>query len=381
MTPAISKHAVPLDASTLRHAATFAGPCITLSVPPLLPGAGEGSTSQVLRSLVQTAAKQVASLRLAEAVPVLKRLEEFAAQLGAYPLEKHGFVLFCSPETSARYEAHDAEAPRLVIASHPYLKPFLSLAYAPKDVFTLCLSRKKLRLYRFAGGICHEVVLPKGVPASLEEAGAFEQPDHTLKNRSSAGPSKGSQTAVSFGTGSEREHLLGREEHFFAMVDRGLRPMLAGKSLLLAGVQEEVAAFRRVSHYEQLLPEDLAGNWDYKSEAELAQAISAAQSLDANRRASAAFEMFSEKLDRTRTLTDPDEILIGAADGRVHQLFIRRGAVTLAKLPPELDRVRLAEEDFANACACETLRHGGEVFELDEADLPSDRPMAAILRF
>lgn len=381
MSPAINKHAAPMDSAALHHTATLAGPCITVTVPAVRPGADEGTPAQILRSLVKQAASQVAALKLAEAVPVLKRLEEFASDLATYPLENWGFALFCSPAASARYLVRDPGAPRVVIGSHPYLEPFLNHAYCPRNAVVLCLSRKELRLFEFLAGVCRHLALPPGLAANYEGAGAFDVPDHRLENRSAAGSSMGARHAVSFGTTSERENRAGHIEHFFALADRAIRPLLANRPLILAGVHEETAAYRRVSHYEHLLDAELAGNWDFKSEAEIASAAEAVLAEEADRFAAQAFVHFEQKLARTRTLTDADEILVSAAEGRVHQLFVRRGSELYAQLPPDLDRVRLPKEDLVNACLSETLRHDGEVYELPQAQLPVERPLAAILRY
>jgi hypothetical protein len=47
----------------------------------------------------------------------------------------------------------------------------------------------------------------------------------------------------------------------------------------------------------------------------------------------------------------------------------------------ELDRFELGDEDLVNAAAVKTLAQGGEVFILPEGAMPSDTPVAAILRY
>jgi hypothetical protein len=182
-------------------------------------------------------------------------------------------------------------------------------------------------------------------------------------------------------TTSEDEHGLGQFEHFLALADQGIRPHLAGRPLILAGSREEIAAYRRISHQEHLLHAELDGNCDFQTEQNLAEAAVGALEKEADRLAALAFAHFEQKLERTRTLTDPEDILLNAAEGRVHQLFLQRGAEHLRKLPRRLDRARLPQEDWVNAAACETLRHKGEVFELAAPLGAAARPLAAILRY
>ena len=318
---------------------------------------------------------------MGKAVPILKRWEEFAAELATHPLANAALALVCSPELLVQYEGTDDQAPRVVIASYPFIRPFVPQARCVRECMVLSLNRKRLRLFEFAAGICRDAQLPIGVPSGLLEAGAFDVPDHQLQNRSPAGMSVGSPAVVTFGTSSEREHRFGHVEHFFALVDAGLHTAFAGRPLLLAGLQEEIAAYRRVTNYGHILSADLPGNWDHHFNAEIASAVSSCLVLEEEQSAARAFAAFSNKLDRTRTLTDPHETLISSAEGRVHQLFVRSGSEVMAKLPPNLDRAGIPSEDLINAAVCETLRHGGDVFELPKAVMAAERPVAAILRF
>ena len=74
---------------------------------------------------------------------------------------------------------------------------------------------------------------------------------------------------------------------------------------------------------------------------------------------------FREMTDRSRTLTGLDAVLQAATQGRIYRLCVRRGT----------------EQDLLNEAVIETLRTGGEVYELAQDRMAATEPVAAILRY
>src|SRR5580704_11922114 len=89
-------------------------------------------------------------------------------------------------------------------------------------------------------------------------------PDHVLDHRSSAGPSVGSMKGVLFGTSSDRDREDEYLSHFFKEVDKGMHTILRNDTapLVLMGVENEVAIYRRVSTYPRLLEKAIHGSAD-----------------------------------------------------------------------------------------------------------------------
>jgi len=91
----------------------------------------------------------------------------------------------------------------------------------PPVFYILAISQKKIGVLRCSGLHAEVAKLPK-VPETLEEALAFDQPDHDLENRSAAGKLPGAMRGIRFGTGSEREQEHGHVADYYKLVDRGL---------------------------------------------------------------------------------------------------------------------------------------------------------------
>ena len=363
-----------LDSHAMKFLAGCNGPCITIVVPAHHPGAQEGSRKALVHGLVRAAGEQMRRGKLAgRAADLLAPLEEIALESG---VETGGsaFAIFRSPEYTARYylpnTAGKAPAEKMVIGDHFYLAPFVADAFAPHEFFVLGLSTKHLRLFRFINGDCQELPLPAGVPPSLEAAGGFDQPDHQLENRSASGPSTGTMHGVHVGTLSDREAFPEYLHHFFGIVDRGLKATLSGKPLLLMGVHQEVAAYRRSSKHAHILMPDVLGNIDFLSTQDVAARAAGACRAHYQLLAERVFAEYLEMPDRVRTLAHVPAVLRAASEGRVHRLCVRAGTELAGP-----------GEDLVNAAIAETLRAGGEVFVVPQEKMQATHPLAAILRY
>src|SRR6185295_2712868 len=163
---------------------------------------GGGSRQAHLRQLTHVAEEELRKLDCpTEAAGLAAAALENLA--GTLPMDHGGpaMTLFCAPGFAAAYESPGMRE-QVTVGDHFFLLPQLPSALAPQNFFVLGLSQNHLRLFRFEHGHCAEMPLPAGVPASLEEAGAFDKVDHNVEGRSPGGPSVGAMRGVRFGVSS-----------------------------------------------------------------------------------------------------------------------------------------------------------------------------------
>jgi len=382
MTPTGTVHQ-GLNVAAFKELAARKGPCVTIFIPDHHPGAQAGARTTLVRDMIHQAEglMQHSKAVRAHAGDLLVALAGFAESEEA-AAGGPGFAIFAAPHHLDIFQAPGIQAASVAVASHFALLPLVERVYTPQDFYILGLSSKHLRLLRYQGGGCEDVPLPSKVPESLEAAGGFKAPDHDLENRSTAGVSTGSMKAVHFGTLSDREAAREYLQHFFGTAAQGLKETLKGAPLLLAGVHEEVAMYRRVARYGHLLESEIPGNVEFLTPEEIAAAAKNAACehyLKAGRKVLAEFR---EMKDRSRTMGgDPHQLLRAAAAGRVHQLCVREMDGVQGRMERELDTANLAKEDLLNAVVVETIRHGGEVFALPPGEMAASNPLAAILRY
>ncbi|MEO8100491.1 MAG: hypothetical protein ABI811_22525, partial [Acidobacteriota bacterium] len=253
--------------------------------------------------------------------------------------------------------------------------------FSANDLFVACLSTKHLKLYEYVDGTCKTVPLPAGIPENVAAAGHADTGGGPGQNRTPAGNTVGKMTGVRFGTSGSRESARGAMEHYFTLVDRGLASLIGERPLLLMGVREEIAAYRRVSHCHSLLHAEVDGNMETLTAAQIANLAKAAALDDYRRQGEETLHQFHEMRDRQRTSRDAREILVAAAEGRVHQLCVRAGTELVEPMEEGLDRAHLPGEDLINAAVAETLAKGRSVFLLPQDRMPVNESLCAILRY
>lgn len=383
-----------LDAQELSQLARHQGPCVTIQIPDVHPGAAAGSRPAYLRQLTQEAAQTLRDLHRSPQVGGLVKdglVKDGLAQEGlARSLEQldillesghggPGITILAAPGVEMVYQTPGVAPERITIASRFHILPLLATALAPREFYVLGLSKKQVRLWRYSHGICEERKLPPGVPANLEAAGGYYPPDHALKNHSTAGPSAGTMRGVRFGTSSDRDSGGEHEHHFFALIAKGLKETLDGAPVFLIGVREELAECRRAMKQLRIFRSEWHTSPQHCSLAEVQVHARAAAMSEYQRVGQHALESLPEV--REKLMGEPERILKAAAQGRVRCLFVAQGARAPASPTQAKDDGLYAGEDLLNAAAVETLRTGGEVFTIPGDELPGAVPIAAVLRY
>jgi len=208
------------------------------------------------------------------------------------------------------------------------------------------------------------------VATSLAQDEEFDQPDHSLRGRSSAGPSIGGMKGVQFSTAPAHEGEATYLHDFFKAVDSGIHPVLARDPhpLILAGVKRELAIYRTVNTWFPLVSGEIPGNTEASAADSLrakAEELLAAYSVKDAETIRHAMETAA---GRGLLIEDPAAVVQAAGSGQVADLIVLTGAAGFAK-----------REAVINWAALATVRNSGKVHLLNATE-PSGG-LAAILRY
>lgn len=255
------------------------------------------------------------------------------------------------------------------------VRPLLEAVSREQRFYILALSQKHVRLFDCTMHRIDEVDLKGRVQQNLHVFLSTKMPDHVLDGRAAGGPAVGSMKGVVFGTSADREKHDEYLAHFFRAIDSGLHPVLASTNtpLLLAGVEEEVALYRKINTHKQIIEQAVYGSQDGVNLRQLQQR---AREVMRSRLAAPAAKVvaeFESHRGAKRVVTELDEILSQAEEGRVSDLLIREDAERLGD--------RGEGEDLLNLAAVRTLTHGGQAFTLRAAEMPEPADAAAVLRY
>lgn len=273
----------------------------------------------------------------------------------------------------------------VVVSDRLHLRPLLTRA-GERTFHVLVLGEREARLLRGTRTGIAEIGHDQMVH-SREAALRFD--DREAELHSHAGPRDGAGrvTATFHGQGARKDTREYDRKRYFARIDAGVREVLAGSDspVVLAGVGDTVARYRRLTELPHVIEEAIEGNAEHASLHELhARALALVEThVDDDRLAvREAFDAGS-----VPTVSTVAEAVTAARTGRVAALFVptsehRWGTVRDQDGEvEEHDDRRPGDRDLLDAAAIETLAHAGDVYAVDPADVPGGGPVAAALRF
>lgn len=343
----------------LKALSRAAGPCITLAL--LLPNPAE--TRARLKNAAHTLEKSLTSSeRDRAAADLLDPIRDMAAAIEERAVWAKAMLVLRSPGMIQGHWLRGWRKELVEIRNRFDLRPLLAAIAREQRFHLLSLSQGQVRLFQSTMFRAGEEKLPPSTPRNLRAWEKTRQPDHTLDNRATAGPSTGSMKGVMFGTSTDREKHDEYLRHFFKAVDQGVRAVLGDDAapLVLAGVSHELAIYRKVTTYPRLFERDVVGSPDAIPEHDL---LERARDLVVQAPSEPLRKAIADLKRRPLSL-DVKEICDIASEGRIASLLISEET----------------ENDCLESAARDTICHGGQAFLVRPAELPGTSPAVAVLR-
>lgn len=297
-----------------------------------------------------------------------------------------GLALLVDRTGATAIRLSEPPAELVVVSDRFHLKPLIAAIGRRLAFDVLALGRHRVRLVRVDGSRAVEAEVP-GLPTSMTDALRWDDREPQLQSHA-AGRIGAGRVAAAFhgqgGTGDAREADLDR---YLRLVDR---PVVAHRSgstrpLVLAGVDEIVAAYRRLTSCAHLADAHIGGSPDQLRAAELA---------DRGRRfvrpSTAAAEHEAREAflaGAAATVDTVEQAVIAAAAGRVTSIFVPADRASWGRYHPghrrldEHDERQAGDHDLTDVAATETLRHGGLAFVVPASEVPGGGTAAATLRY
>jgi Bacterial archaeo-eukaryotic release factor family 3 len=343
-----------VSAPALKQLAGARGPCITIVMP--LPDPIELHTR--LKNAVHGLEK-----RNGEIAGLLEPIRAAAAAIDSQGVWAKAMMVLRSPEVFHGYWLRGLQKEVVDAGDRFHLRPLFAAMSREQSFYLLALSQGSVRLFSSTMFHADEIQLPGTVPRNIRDWMNTRQPDHMMDNRSAGGPSVGSMKGVMFGTSADREKHDEYVRHFFKEIDHAVHTTLreGAAPLVLAGVETELAMYRRLNSYPHLFDQEVHGSPDGLP---LPDVLDRARDL-VGRAPSEALRKALADLERRPVAHDAAEILNMAREGRVGELLIPEDT----------------EDDRLDLAALEVLRHGGRVFAVNPAEAPGNSGVAAILRY
>ncbi len=299
--------------------------------------------------------------------------------------QDRGLALLVAEDAFFRFSLRHPCREAVTIDSQWCLLPLIHDLALDDSFFLLNLSVDDARLYRANPYERTELVLdqPWSLKDELDQSAAKRQ----LQQHGSGGSAAGT---IFHGSGSLSRQERQRTANFFRRLGKAITPFLEeDKPLVVNSVDHLFAAFRAVFKDPRLAQDNVSGSPEtLNSQDLLTRAWQIARPLLASSREQ-ALARYRQAAGSGRTIRSIGQVLPVARAGRVETLFVQKDRPVFGDWDPEQGHVlalrsrpdRFGEPDLAGLAARLTLQQGGQVFLLEETDLPDHQGCAAVLRF
>lgn len=327
-----------------------------------------------LRRLLDAAAQELGD------PTVLDPVAEWSEHPQAWTHGEGGLGILVDDASAYSFRLAEAVDELVVVGERFHLKPLVRAAGSAVRFDVLALSRHSVRLLRCTRHDAATIDVP-GLPTGLPDALRYDDRERQLQSHSAGRTGRGEVTAAFHGAGGAADAHDADVQRFLQAVDHAVRRARASSTdpLVLAGVDELVAAFRSISRCDGVLDAHVGGNPDRLDPAELARRalpLVEAQASDDARTAHGA---------ATAAPGGVRAVVAAATAGRVDTVVVPAdqtcwGRVVDGDATAIHDRREHGDHDLFDVAAIETLRHGGRAFVVPATDVPGGE-IAATLRY
>ncbi|MBX3351954.1 MAG: hypothetical protein KF684_03395 [Phycisphaeraceae bacterium] len=350
-----------------------------MSVTIYLPTTPVTTDSEADRILLKNLASDAIS-QLESADADKRKVREIAEELDDlidddefWRFAANGLAVFVTPENLRTFRVPTALESGFHVADRFHLKPLLRATTFCNSGYVLALAEGSVRLVEVCAELPATTVKVEDMPKDAASAAG----QSSIAGRQHRGRL----------VGSEGQKV--RLRQYARKIDSSLRGLLSGGELplVLASVDNLAAIYRSVNSYPYLSPERIATSPERISEADLAAAARPLFDNLYRQRLADWHSLFKQRNGEGRASTDVAQAARGATYGLVQTLLVDKNAVVPGSIDEQSGAIHL--DDAAHAgnygvvdeIARRTLLYGGEVLSVRAADMPSDKPVAAIFRY
>ncbi len=367
--------------------------CVAIYLPMERRGADvRGNSVRLKNQLSEVAATLEASgWRRPEIDDFLDRPRQLLEDSNYWQHQQDGFALFMAPGFYETLRLPLSFEPLAVVSERFHIKPLLPLLGENGVYYILALSQNKVRLLkgtRFSiEEIDAELMAAAGIPGDIDEALAFDDPEEQLQYRTITAGEAGGPELLHHGHTIEDEKRQ-RQRRFVQAVGKGVATLLKGSDapIVVAAVGYLHALAADVARLPTIAEDFIEGNPEHTQIEALRQRAWEIVSPGFEEARETATTRYKE-LPGNRTTDRLQELVPAAVQGRIGTLFVARNKQVWGHYNMETHEVvvdgasRSNGEDLLDYAVVHTLTNGGDVYLLDEDELPAQSDAAAILRF
>jgi hypothetical protein len=295
--------------------------------------------------------------------------------------QKDGLAIFITKDSFDYFKVPVKFNEVSLVADQFYIVPLLSQFTGDGEFYLLSLSQSNIKLYQCSQYTIEEVEL-KDTPKSLSEALKYDVFEKQMSGHSGSGSS-----AIMHGI--ETEDKKNQVFRFFQEVDSGVINSVKNRNipLVLAGVKNVQAIYRKASKYSNLMDEGVEGNpEDVREDVLHKKAWEIVQSYF-KKSYEEVIENYEEIKNTDQTSNKIDDIAPAAYNGRIENLILASGFQQWGMYNKDTNTVDVQKRsnkdnvELLNFSAIHTFMTNGNVYVVNAENIPTNKPYIAKFRY
>lgn len=299
---------------------------------------------------------------------------------------KKGLAVFIADGYFRYMKLSQQPAYRVQAGGRFYMAPFISAIGCDDYFYLLLLSQQKCRLFK-ADAQGMQPVEVEGLPEEVMAVKRISEKDaSTVRVGTGSGTGGANFHGMAGGNPDTKDNIA----VYFEAVDDVLFDQIfhnENAPLLLAGVDYLLPIYRSACDYHNVCKEAITGNYEheplpglYAKAREMMEQFFA-KPLDK------ALTIFANQSATELTSSIVDDVIPAAFYGRISHLFARKNEQAWDEFDEANAELKLHNEqqenseDLLDLALIKTLRNGGEVYLLDEQQMPAPSNLAAVFRY
>lgn len=366
---------IPSEADLNRLAGARNGASVSIYLPTTAVAGEISGDRTVLKNLAGEALAQLEAAnhdkRLVKAIE--ESLHDLVEDDEFWRFQARSLAIFAAPDQLVTYRVPNSLTAMVAVSDRFHLNPLLRAVSFGNTAFVLALAEGHVRLLQLSADQPVSEIRVPDLPRSATDALGI----------SSMGT--GTESRRSDTSGGRRRMIV----QFCRAVDRALRPWLAGKHVPLFLVADASLGglYRSVNSYQNLAPFGLDTTPESLTESELSEAVR--RLLDQLHAQDVADirETFGDRKGDGRATADIAQAARAATQGAVETLLVNMDQTVPGFVDDETGAVTFVEVDDARSYGIvdeisrRALLTGARVLAVRAEDLPTESPVAAVLRW
>lgn len=308
--------------------------------------------------------------------------------------QSEGCALFLDQNELRIYRLPEDFEPLAFVGESFHITPLIPIYEGNGQFLLLAIDQKRPKIYqgsKFSLLRVEELDLPVSLREMLDNF--YEINRHIQFHNKTINPNPDlnqNRKGMYFGHGGGEMDEKAEIQNYFHKLDEALMTFLADHDapMVLAGIEFLHPLYKEANSYPNLMQKGIEKNVEQISEEELHQLawdiVKEKYEQDVHKAIDVYHRLKSANGD---TSTEIEEIVAASHFKRVHTLFIAEGTSIWGSFNPQTQGVEIEEhatydnEDLINFSAANTLMNGGNVFVLQQKNVPEKSKVTAIFRY